>query len=131
MIFLSLSKKYTCLGHEDRFEQFLQTLFKPKEDKDDATKIIKEPPKNLVIACQQIVDALIESVLKSEERAQETAGETTSQSTRIGACLTTTYLFARIRPQLLINHVQTLQPYLNIKIFTTVSLFIVLDEVQV
>jgi len=106
------------IGHE-WFEQLLQTLFKPKEDKDDATKIVKEPPRNLVIACQQIVDCLIESVLKSEEKnLKEVAdgGETSSPSSRIGACLTTTYLFARIRPQLLINHVQTLQPYLNIKI---------------
>ena len=52
------------------FEQMLQTLFKPKEDKDDATKINKEPPKHLVLACQQIVDCLVETVLKSEERSQ-------------------------------------------------------------
>jgi len=29
--------------------------------------------------------------------------------------LTTTFLFAKTRPQLLVNHVQTLQPYLNVK----------------
>ena len=44
--------------------------FSPKEDKDDATKVVKEPPKQLVIACQQIVDCLMETVLKSEERSQ-------------------------------------------------------------
>jgi len=52
------------------FEQLLQTLFKPKEDKDDATKVVKEPPKQLVLACQQIVDCLVETVLKSEEVTQ-------------------------------------------------------------
>lgn len=96
------------------FEQLLQTLFRPKEDKDDATKVNREPPKALVIACQQIVDCLIETVLKSEEttiRDTETAGS----SHRIVACLTTTFLFAKSRPQLLINHVQTLQPYLNVR----------------
>ena len=105
----------------------MQTLFKPKEDKDDATKIVREPSRTLVLACQQIVDCLMESVLKSEEKAQldsvGAGGETTSPSNRIGACLTTTYLFARIRPQLLINHVQTLQPYLNIKINTQVTFY--------
>jgi hypothetical protein len=43
------------------------------------------------------------------------------QSDRIVACLTTTYLFAKIRPQLLVKHVQTLQPYLNIKCFVQVG----------
>merc|ERR1719471_2713272 len=62
------------------FEQLLQTLFRPKEDKADATKVNKEPPRTLLVAC-----------------------------------LTTTYLFAKSRPQLLVNHVQTLQPYLNVK----------------
>jgi len=96
------------------FEQLLQTLFRPKEDKDDATKVNKEPPRTLLVACQQIVDCLIETVLKSEEttiRESETAGS----SHRIVACLTTTFLFAKSRPQLLINHVQTLQPYLNVR----------------
>ena len=97
------------------FEQLLQTLFKPKEDKNDATKVVQEAPKQLVLACQQIVDCLMETVLKSEERSQEGGS---GQSHRIVACLTTTFLFAKIRPQLLINHVQTLQPYLNIKCFT-------------
>ena len=100
------------------FEQLLQTLFTPKEDKTDATKIVKEPPKQLVLACQQIVDCLVETVLKSEERSQDGGA---GQSHRIVACLTTTFLFAKIRPQLLIHHVQTLQPYLNIKCFTQVE----------
>ena len=96
------------------FEQLLQFLLKPKEDKDDATKVNKEPPKQLVLACQQIVDCLIEQVLKTEEREWgNSAG--VGQSHRIVACLTTTFLFAKTRAQLLVNHVQTLQPYLNVK----------------
>ena len=96
------------------FEQLLQFLLKPKEDKDDATKVNKEPPKQLVLACQQIVDCLIEQVLKTEEQnwgSQAGLG----QSHRIVACLTTAFLFAKTRAQLLVNHVQTLQPYLNVK----------------
>ena len=96
------------------FEQLLQFLLKPKEDKDDATKVNKEPPKQLVLACQQIVDCLIEQVLKTEEREWGSSAGV-GQSHRIVACLTTTFLFAKTRAQLLVNHVQTLQPYLNVK----------------
>lgn len=42
----------------------------PKEDKDDSTKIIHTPPKPLVLACQQIVNCLIENVLQLEENTE-------------------------------------------------------------
>ncbi|KOB75611.1 Nipped-B-like protein [Operophtera brumata] len=86
-------------------------LFKPKEDKDDSTKIIYQPPKSLLLACQQIVDCLIESLLQLEESSAEGTGS----SQRILACLSTLHLFAKIRPQLLVNHALTLQPYLSLK----------------
>jgi hypothetical protein len=35
------------------FEQLLDTLFKPKEDKDDATIKNTEPPPQIVLACKQ------------------------------------------------------------------------------
>jgi cohesin loading factor subunit SCC2 len=97
------------------FEQLLQTLFKPKEDKDDATKVNREPPKHVVLACQQIVDCLMETVLKAEETTIRSMDTTAGSSHRIVACLNTTFLFAKSRPQLLVNHVQTLQPYLNVR----------------
>jgi cohesin loading factor subunit SCC2 len=87
-------------------------------------QINREPPKQLVQACQQIVDCLVETVLRSEEQQQQhqqQQQQQTGQSHRIVACLTTTYLFAKIRPQLLVKHVQTLQPYLNIKCFVQVG----------
>ncbi|XP_057671189.1 nipped-B-like protein B [Diorhabda carinulata] len=92
------------------FEQLLLSLFKPKEDKDDSTKVMTEPPKALLLACRQIVDCLIENVLSLEETS-----ENTSTSQRLAACLTTLYLFAKIRPQLLVKHASTLQPYLGLK----------------
>ena len=97
------------------FEQLLDTLFKPKEDKDDATKKNTEASPMLVLACQQIVDCLMERVLKSEETTIREMDATAGSSHRIVACLTTTFLFAKSRPQLLVNHVQTLQPYLNVR----------------
>ncbi|XP_013182158.1 PREDICTED: nipped-B protein [Papilio xuthus] len=91
------------------FQQLLTSLFKPKEDKEDSTKIIYQPPKSLLVACQQIVDCLIENLLQLEET------DGTGSSQRILACLSTLHLFAKIRPQLLVNHALTLQPYLSLK----------------
>ncbi|XP_071439398.1 nipped-B-like protein [Hetaerina americana] len=112
----------------DWFEQLLLSLFKPKEDKDDSTKMHVEPPKSLLTACHQIVDCLIENVLRLEEAGfvqddGQTSGaggesgeeESRGSSQRLVACLTTLYLFAKIRPQLLVAHAITLQPYLSLK----------------
>ncbi|KAK4871530.1 hypothetical protein RN001_015654 [Aquatica leii] len=93
------------------FEQLLLSLFKPKEDKDDSTKVQTEPPKALLLACRQIVDCLIENVLRLEETHNDNSGA----SQRLVACLTTLYLFAKIRPHLLVKHASTLQPYLSLK----------------
>lgn len=99
------------------FEQLLVSLFKPKEDKDDSTKMQADPPRTLLTACKQIVDCLIENVLRLEETNlgdSEKSGKKGS-SQRLVACLTTIYLFAKIRPRLLVNHAITLQPYLSLK----------------
>ncbi|XP_030756621.1 nipped-B protein [Sitophilus oryzae] len=95
------------------FEQLLLSLYKPKEDKDDSTKINTEPPKALLTACRQIVDCLIENILRLEESSAHT-----SASERLVACVTTLQSFAKIRPQLLIKHASTLQPYLGLKCHT-------------
>ncbi|XP_025832337.1 nipped-B-like protein A [Agrilus planipennis] len=92
------------------FEQLLISLFKPKEDKDDSTKIPTEPSRTLILACTQIVDCLIENVIRLEE-----THNSSGSSQRLVACMTTLYLFAKIRPQLLVKHASTLQPYLSLK----------------
>ncbi|XP_032683463.1 nipped-B-like protein B [Odontomachus brunneus] len=99
------------------FEQLLVSLFKPKEDKDDSTKMQTEPPRALLTACKQIVDCLIENVLRLEETNLEDTEKSKRKgsSQRLVACLTTLYLFAKIRPRLLVNHAITLQPYLSLK----------------
>lgn len=51
----------------DWFYQLLQSMFRPKEDKDDVTKIHTEPPKALVTSCKQIVECLVRSILQLEE----------------------------------------------------------------
>lgn len=93
-----------------------------------------EPPKPLLTACKQIVDCLIENVLQLEEAPESNTASTSNgnvnasgegpssssggSSQRLVACLTTLYLFAKIRPQLLVNHAITLQPYLSLKCLT-------------
>ncbi|XP_077287915.1 nipped-B cohesin loading factor isoform X2 [Arctopsyche grandis] len=99
------------------FQQLLQSLFKPKEDKDDSTKIVFTPPKSLLLACQQIVDCLIENLLRLEETSLPDGGQGNSE--RLVACISTLHLFAKIRPQLLVNHALTLQPYLSLKCQTS------------
>ena len=101
------------------FEQLLVSLFKPKEDKEDSTKLVVEPPKALLTACTQIVDCLIENVLRLEETNLNSEPDNSEQkrgsSQRLVACLMTLHLFAKIRPQLLVSHAITLQPYLSLK----------------
>ena len=46
----------------DWFEQLLESMFRPKEDKEDATEKAVDASPALVLACQQIVDCLVESV---------------------------------------------------------------------
>ena len=46
---------------------FILQLFRPREDKEDATKKNTEAPPQLVLACQQVVDTLVESVLRIEQ----------------------------------------------------------------
>ncbi|ESO95734.1 hypothetical protein LOTGIDRAFT_214826 [Lottia gigantea] len=86
----------------DFFEQMLENLLKKDDD--------GNYNKSAVTACKQIVDCLVENVLKLEESSVER-----STKNRLGACLSTLYLFSKIKPDLMVNHATTLQPYLDIK----------------
>ena len=54
--------------------------------------------------------------MQESQKSNAERGEKSSlgANSRIVACLTALYLFAKSRPQLLVEHVQTLQPYLQI-----------------
>ena len=84
------------------------------------------------------VDCLIESVLRMEESSVDmmdpSTGDPQNQnnnskakgaSNRLVACLTTLYLFAKSRPNLLVEHVQTLAPYLSVTVRTKSDQFII------
>lgn len=91
------------------FEQLLENLLKKDEN--------GHYNKNAVTACKQIVDCLVENVLRLEEKSvDQDEGKGCSQ--RLVACLSTLYLFSKIKPDLMVKHAETLQPYLDIKCST-------------
>ncbi|KAM3850385.1 nipped-B-like protein B [Diretmus argenteus] len=100
----------------DWFEQLLQNLFKSEEDAS------YKPAQK---ACVQLVDNLVEHILKYEESLAENKGV---NSTRLVACITTLYLFSKIRAQLMVKHAMTMQPYLTTKC-NTVNDFMVICNV--
>ncbi|XP_051518111.1 nipped-B-like protein A isoform X2 [Myxocyprinus asiaticus] len=87
----------------DWFEQLLQNLLKSEEDSS------YKPTRK---ACVQLVDNLVEYILKYEEALAE---HKSVNSTRLVACITTLYLFSKIRAQLMVKHAMTMQPYLTTK----------------
>ncbi|CAE1303158.1 SCC2 [Acanthosepion pharaonis] len=87
------------------FEQLLENLLKKDEDGNFN--------KSALQASKQIVDCLVENVLSLEERSVD--GESTTNPQRLIACLTTLFLFSRIKADLMLPHAMTLQPYLDIK----------------
>uniref|UniRef100_A0A182MZ11 Nipped-B protein n=1 Tax=Anopheles dirus TaxID=7168 RepID=A0A182MZ11_9DIPT len=96
-----------CSSHEtgtQGFDALLKTIFEPKESKEDS-KLKKEIPKTLIKACQQIVDGLVEATMRLEG----------AENTRLVGCITALHLFAKIQPQLLVNHAISLEPYLNMR----------------
>ncbi|KAL8600997.1 hypothetical protein ACOMHN_030654 [Nucella lapillus] len=70
--------------------------------------------KTAILACTQIVDCLVENVLRIEEKSVEMS-EAKNTTSRLVACLSTLYLFSKIKADLMVQHATTLQPYLDIK----------------
>lgn len=82
-------------------------IFTPKEEKDiplpNAPK--REPPKEVIKACQQLTDGLVNAIIQLEG----------TDNQKVLNCVTTLHLLAKVRPLLLVKHAMTLEPYLNIK----------------
>ncbi|XP_033738813.1 nipped-B-like protein isoform X1 [Pecten maximus] len=91
------------------FEQLLENLLKKDEE--------GNYNKSAVTSCRQIVDCLVENVLSLEERSVD-VDSVKGCSQRLVACLSTLFLFSKIKPDLMIKHATTLQPYLDIKCST-------------
>ncbi|PKU35584.1 nipped-bhypothetical protein [Limosa lapponica baueri] len=78
-----------------------------KSEEDASYKPVKK-------ACTQLVDNLVEHILKYEESLSDSDNKGVN-SGRLVACITTLFLFSKIRPQLMVKHAMTMQPYLTTK----------------
>ncbi|XP_017856914.1 PREDICTED: nipped-B protein [Drosophila arizonae] len=93
-------------------EGLLMSIFKPKDNMvkldgstQESVKKNTEPPQEIVLACQQLADGLVDRLIELED----------TDNARMLGCITTIHLLAKVRPQLLIRHAMTIEPYLNIK----------------
>lgn len=93
------------MPHLSNFSFFNSQVFEPKESKSDDNKGKKEIPPTLIRSCQQIVNGLVNSIMELEK----------SNGARLVGCVTALHSFAQIRPQLLVEHTISMEPYLNIK----------------
>ncbi|XP_013107100.2 nipped-B protein isoform X1 [Stomoxys calcitrans] len=93
-------------------EGLLNSIFQPKEsmlkpdgNAQEPVKKNTEPPQEIILACQQLADGLVDRLIELEDTDNE----------RMLGCVTTLHLLAKVRPQLLVRHAMTIEPYLNIK----------------
>ncbi|XP_076613509.1 nipped-B-like protein B isoform X3 [Chaetodon auriga] len=105
----------------DWFEQLLQNLLKSEE------QASYKPAKK---ACVQLVDNLVEHILKYEESLAECEDKGVN-SGRLVACITTLYLFSKIRAQLMVKHAMTMQPYLTTKCNTQNDFMVICNVAKI
>ncbi|XP_069819184.1 nipped-B-like protein isoform X2 [Dendropsophus ebraccatus] len=105
----------------DWFEQLLQNLLKSEEDA--SYKPVKK-------ACTQLVDNLVEHILKYEESMADSDSRGVN-SGRLVACITTLFLFSKIRPQLMVKHAMTMQPYLTTKCSTQNDFMVICNVAKI
>uniref|UniRef100_A0A1I8EA76 Nipped-B protein n=1 Tax=Wuchereria bancrofti TaxID=6293 RepID=A0A1I8EA76_WUCBA len=100
----------------DFFEQLLNSLLKSSD-------------RTLLFASRQIVDTLVDNVLTLDSKMASGGGEVINSSEestsmnaaaahkehqeRMLACLSTLSLFSKAKPDLMVKHAETLQPYLS------------------
>ncbi|XP_067339450.1 nipped-B-like protein B isoform X2 [Channa argus] len=105
----------------DWFEQLLQNLLKSEENAS------YKPAKK---ACVQLVDNLVEHILKYEESLADCEDKLVT-SDRLVACITTLYLFSKIRARLMVKHAMTMQPYLTTKCNTQNDFMVICNVAKI
>ncbi|XP_075703710.1 nipped-B-like protein [Rhinoderma darwinii] len=105
----------------DWFEQLLQNLLKIEEDA--SYKPVRK-------ACTHLVDNLVEHIIKYEESMAESDNKG-GNSGRLVACITTLFLFSKIRPQLMVKHAMTMQPYLTTKCSTQNDFMVICNVAKI
>ncbi|KAI1285335.1 Nipped-B-like protein [Halotydeus destructor] len=134
--------KVNCINHvvatviserigTEWLQQLLTNLFakdgdkkKPGEDdEDEKPSLSAQQVQQVSTASTQIIDVLIADILCSEE-------EKRSKNDCLSA-MTTIWLFAKVCPQLVMNHIPILHPYLSVRCATQGDLMIVIKVVQI
>uniref|UniRef100_A0A672N8B3 Nipped-B protein n=1 Tax=Sinocyclocheilus grahami TaxID=75366 RepID=A0A672N8B3_SINGR len=105
----------------DWFEQLLQNLLKSEEDAS------YKPARK---ACAQLVDSLVDHILKYEESLADCDNKGLTSNCLV-ACITTLYLFSKIRPQLMVKHTMTMQPYLTTKCNTQSDFMVICNVAKI
>ncbi|KAM4708198.1 nipped-B-like protein isoform 2-T2 [Discoglossus pictus] len=105
----------------DWFEQLLLNLLKAEEDA--SYKPVKK-------ACTQLVDNLVEHILKYEESLSDSDNKSVNPGWLV-ACITTLFLFSKIRPQLMVKHAMTIQPYLTTKCSTQNDFIVICNVAKI
>uniref|UniRef100_A0A671YBR7 Nipped-B protein n=1 Tax=Sparus aurata TaxID=8175 RepID=A0A671YBR7_SPAAU len=113
----------------------------PSHDKDALTRKILNIT-DVVLACkdsgydwfeqllQNLVDNLVEHILKYEESLADCEDKGVN-SGRLVACITTLYLFSKIRAQLMVKHAMTMQPYLTTKCNTQNDFMVICNVAKI
>ncbi|KAK9511584.1 hypothetical protein O3M35_000214 [Rhynocoris fuscipes] len=83
-------------------ENLMMNVFKPNDDDERVTEV----PRTILTACRQIVDCLVETVLRLDG---------TNANEKLLSCLLMLHLFAKIKPEFVVHHAITIQPYLSLK----------------
>ncbi|XP_069028403.1 nipped-B-like protein B isoform X2 [Embiotoca jacksoni] len=105
----------------DWFEQLLQNLLKSEENAS------YKPAKK---ACVQLVDNLVEHIIKYEESLADCEDKGVN-SGRLVSCITTLFLFSKIRAQLMVKHAMTMQPYLTTKCNTQNDFMVICNVAKI
>lgn len=95
---------------KDSSYEFIEQLLRGLLKKEDTCT-----QKPVEQACRQIIDCLIENVLKLEQKTVTLSEGKQVSSPRFVACLSTMYLLAKVKPDLMVDHAEVIQPYLQIQ----------------
>ena len=103
------------------------------DDDDEKTTPSAAQLQQVIAASAQIVDVLVSDVLcgsgpNSDD--PQASLDNNSKSTCF-ATMTTIWLFSKVCPQLLVNHISILQPYLSVKITSELDSLILIKAVQI
>lgn len=98
------------------------------EEEEDKPARSQEQLQQVTNASSQIIDVIVSDILcgESNEGQQEN-----QRKSNILSAVTTLWLFSKVSPQLLLNHVSTLHPFISTKCVTVLDVMIFIKVVQI